>query len=200
MQIDADHLDGGRISVRGDVSSQFLSALLLSAPCMDEGLRVSVATELVSRPYVDMTLAVMDAFGAHSTVGDDDEIAVLPTGYRACERYVVEPDASAASYFFAAAAIRGGTVRVEGLGTASLQGDVAFVDALERMGARVRRSEDTIEVTRHRCAARHRGRLRRHLRHRADDRCGGGPSRTRRRASPGSASSVARRPTASPRS
>ena len=102
---------------------------------MDEGLQVSVSTELVSRPYVDMTLAVMDAFGAHSTVGDDSEIAVLPTGYRACERYPVEPDASAASYFFAAAAIRGGTVRVEGLGTASLQGDVAFVDVLERMGA-----------------------------------------------------------------
>ena len=147
VQIDADHLEGGRIAVRGDVSSQFLSALLLAAPCMDEGLQVSVSTELVSRPYVDMTLAVMDAFGAHSTVGDDREIAVLPTGYRACERYSVEPDASAASYFFAAAAIRGGTVRVVGLGTTSLQGDVAFVDVLERMGARVRRSEDWIEVT-----------------------------------------------------
>ncbi|MDQ2678216.1 MAG: 3-phosphoshikimate 1-carboxyvinyltransferase [Actinomycetota bacterium] len=147
VQIDADHLEGGRISVRGDVSSQFLSALLLSAPCMDEGLQVELETELVSRPYVDMTLRVMDAFGAHSTVGDRSQIAVLPTGYRSCERYSIEPDASAASYFFAAAAIRGGTVRVEGLGTASLQGDVAFVDALERMGARVRRSEHSIEVT-----------------------------------------------------
>ena len=109
--------------------------------------RSTSTTELVSRPYVEMTLRVMDAFGAHSTVGDRSEIAVLPTGYRSCERYAVEPDASAASYFFAAAAIRGGTVRVEGLGTASLQGDVAFVDVLERMGAEVRRSEHAIEVT-----------------------------------------------------
>ena len=147
VQIDADHLDGGRLSVRGDVSSQFLSALLLAAPCMDEGLRIRVVTELVSKPYVDMTMRVMEDFGAHCSVADDGEIAVLPTGYRSSERYRVEPDASAASYFFAAAAIRGGRVRVEGLGADALQGDVAFVDVLERMGARVDRSDDAIEVT-----------------------------------------------------
>ncbi len=146
VQIDADHLEGGRIAVRGDVSSQFLSALLLAAPCMDEGLRVEVSTELVSRPYVDMTLRVMSDFGAHTTTEDDGSISVLPTGYRSNERYVVEPDASAASYFFAAAAIRGGRVRVEGLGRDALQGDVAFVDVLERMGARVERGADWIEV------------------------------------------------------
>ena len=147
VQIDAHHLDGGRISVRGDVSSQFLSALLLSAPCMDEGLRVEVVTELVSKPYVDMTLRVMEDFGAHTTVDETSGIAVLPTGYRSRDRYVVEPDASAASYFFAAAAIRGGRVRVEGLGAGSVQGDVAFVDVLEAMGAHVERFDDAIEVT-----------------------------------------------------
>lgn len=146
VQIDADHLDGGRITVRGDVSSQFLSAVLLSAPCMDDGLQVDVTTALVSRPYVDMTLRVMESFGAHTTVESESRISVLPTGYRSVERYGIEPDASAASYFFAAAAIRGGRVRVEGLGLASMQGDVAFVDVLERMGATVIRDDDAIEV------------------------------------------------------
>ncbi len=159
VSLAAAGLVGGTIEVAGDVSSQFLSGLLLSAPRMRDGLTVSVTTELVSVPYVEMTTAVMASFGAVSTseglagdAGDDPiggqvrHIRVEPGGYRSPGTYRVEPDASAASYFLAAAAIRGGRVRVEGLGTGSLQGDVAFVDALERMGADVVRRSDSLEV------------------------------------------------------
>jgi 3-phosphoshikimate 1-carboxyvinyltransferase len=113
---------------------------------MRDGLTVEVSTELVSVPYVDMTLRVMAAFGAEHEHRDHRVITVHPGGYRALEHYPIEPDASAASYFFAAAAICGGRVRVEGLGTSSMQGDVAFVDVLERMGATVERGADHLSV------------------------------------------------------
>jgi 3-phosphoshikimate 1-carboxyvinyltransferase len=147
VQIDGSGLRGGAISVAGDVSSQFLSGLLLCAPCTTEGLQVEVRTELVSVPYVQMTVAVMEAFGAQVEVsGDHRRIVVAPTGYRAVAEHQIEPDASAASYFFAAAALLGGRVRVDGLGRGSLQGDLAFVDVLERMGAEVERHDDWTEV------------------------------------------------------
>jgi 3-phosphoshikimate 1-carboxyvinyltransferase len=147
VEVEGGGLRGGAISVRGDVSSQFLSGLLLSAPCMPDGLQVDVRTELVSVPYVHMTVAVMREFGAQVDVAEDHRrISVAPTGYRAVEEHRIEPDASAASYFFAAAALLGGRVRVEGLGRGALQGDVAFVDVLERMGAQVDRDDDAIEV------------------------------------------------------
>jgi 3-phosphoshikimate 1-carboxyvinyltransferase len=138
---------GGTVQVTGDVSSQFLSGLLLSGPCLDDGLVVEVTTELVSVPYVQLTVDVMGAFGA--TVDHDDgwrRLRVAPGGYRAVERYEVEPDASAASYWAAAAAIAGGSVRIEGLGRASRQGDVAFIDLLERMGAEVEWSDHDVVV------------------------------------------------------
>lgn len=147
VRLEATGLEGGTTTVRGDVSSQFLSGLLLAAPCMRSGLEVHVDGELVSVPYVEMTLGVMAAFGAAATHESYRRIVVEPGGYRPVERYQVEPDASAASYFFAAAVIAGGTVRVEGLGQGSTQGDVAFVDALERMGADVERSAGSIRVT-----------------------------------------------------
>jgi 3-phosphoshikimate 1-carboxyvinyltransferase len=148
VRVDASGLDGGRIDVAGDVSSQFLSALLLAAPCMRRGLEVHVSTELVSRPYVDMTAAVMGAFGAPVDLGalDAGRVDVEPVGYRSPERFGVEADASAASYFLAAAAIAGGRVRVDGVGTGSLQGDVAFASVLERMGVAVTRGPDHIAV------------------------------------------------------
>lgn len=146
VRIEAQGLRGGRIRVRGDVSSQFLSAMLLSGPCTTQGLDIEVESTLVSVPYVDMTLAVMAAFGAAASHEGHRSLHVGAGGYRAPGTYVVEPDASAASYFFAAAAICGGSVTVEGLGSSSLQGDVAFVDVLERMGADVRRGDDQIEV------------------------------------------------------
>lgn len=135
---------GDAVAVRGDLSSQYLSGLLLSAPAYPRGLRVTLTSPLVSRPYVAMTLAVMRAFGA-DVAEEDGAYAVAPTGYDACA-YAIEPDASAASYFFAAAAITGGRVRVEGLGRGSLQGDLRFAGLLERMGATVTVEERATEV------------------------------------------------------
>lgn len=138
---------GERAGVRlaGDVSSQFTSGLLLVGPCLAGGLVVELTTEPVSRPYLDMTVAVMRSFGATVTVEGTRTFRVAPGGYRAVD-YSIEPDASAASYLFAVAAVCGGRVRVVGLGRESLQGDVAFVDVLERMGCTVRREANALEV------------------------------------------------------
>jgi 3-phosphoshikimate 1-carboxyvinyltransferase len=140
---------GGELEVSGSASSQFLSGLLLSGPAMRTGLVVRVAGELVSQPYVDMTVGVMRAFGAHVGRPDERTWVVEPQAYRPAE-HRIEPDASAASYAFAAAAIAGGEVTVEGLGSAARQGDVAFVDVLEAMGATVERGPDrtTVRVSR----------------------------------------------------
>lgn len=131
---------GGRVELAGHVSSQFLSGLLLAGPLFPDGVAVHLTTPLVSLPYVELTRSVMRAFGA--TV---DATTVEPGRYVATA-YAVEPDASAASYFFAAAAITGGRVTVEGLGRDALQGDVAFVDVLERMGAEVFRDDTSTTV------------------------------------------------------
>jgi len=124
-------LDGGRVALRGDLSSQFLSGLLLAGPSMKRGLDVSLTSPLVSASYVEMTTRVMASFGAYAS-----GMSVASGSYRAAE-YTIEPDASAASYFFAAAAITGGHIVVEGLGSSSLQGDLAFVKLLGQMGADV---------------------------------------------------------------
>lgn len=131
---------GGTVAITGDTSSQFLSGLLLAGAVMPRGLTVELTTPLVSKPYVELTRSVMEAFGARV-----DGLHVPFSGYSG-RTYAVEPDASAASYFFAAAAITGGRVRVEGLGRDSMQGDVAFVRILERMGARVTWEETAITV------------------------------------------------------
>ena len=134
------------VTLPGDVSSQFVSGLLMAAPLAESGLTVSLTTELVSRPYVDMTVAVMRSFGATVEVRGGTGWRVAGGGYRPVDSYVIEPDASAASYFLAAAAMSGGRVRIEGLSRSSLQGDVAFVDVLESMGAETRWDTDAIEV------------------------------------------------------
>jgi 3-phosphoshikimate 1-carboxyvinyltransferase len=137
-------MGGGTVRLPGDVSSQFLSGLLLAGPCVHGGLRVEPTTPLVSAPYVAMTAAVMAAFGVD--VGRDGEAWVVPGAPYRPTRYAVEPDASAASYFFAAAVLTGGRVTVDGLGRGSVQGDLAFVDVLERMGAVVERGDDHTTV------------------------------------------------------
>jgi 3-phosphoshikimate 1-carboxyvinyltransferase len=140
--------EGGETAVvrlPGDVSSQFVSGLMLAGACLPGGLRIELSTEPVSRPYLDMTMAVMAAFGARAVADGPQAFVVEPGGYTAAE-YAIEPDASAASYLFATAAVCGGRVRVEGLGGGSVQGDVRFVDALERMGCAVHRRDDAIEV------------------------------------------------------
>jgi 3-phosphoshikimate 1-carboxyvinyltransferase len=131
---------GGRVEIAGDESSQFLSGLLLAGAVMPRGLTIELTTPLVSKPYVDLTVDVMESFGARV-----HGLHVPFSGYTGC-RYDIEPDASAASYFFAAAAITGGTVRVDGLGSGSRQGDVKFVEILERMGAEVTWADDAIVV------------------------------------------------------
>ncbi|UWZ40675.1 3-phosphoshikimate 1-carboxyvinyltransferase [Dactylosporangium roseum] len=132
---------GGKVALPGHISSQYLSGLMMAGPLMTDGLSVELTSQLVSVPYVEATAAVMAAFGV--TV---DGLRVHPGSYRPTE-YDIEPDASAASYLLAAAAIGDGRVTVEGLGSRSLQGDVRFADLLERMGARVERAEDRITVT-----------------------------------------------------
>jgi 3-phosphoshikimate 1-carboxyvinyltransferase len=116
----------------------------MAAPMMRDGLRVRLSSSPVSVPYLRLTVAVMAQFGVHADV-DESGAVVQPGTYRARE-FTVEPDASAASYFLGAAAITGGRVTIEGLGSASLQGDIAFADVLERMGARVDRAADAITV------------------------------------------------------
>jgi 3-phosphoshikimate 1-carboxyvinyltransferase len=140
-------LPGGRALVAGSISSQFLSGLLLAAPGARRPVELAVSGELVSKPYVEMTLAVMAAFGI-PVESEDLRRFVVPVGrpYQG-RHYAVEPDASAASYFFAAAAITGGRVTVEGLSRRSLQGDVAFCDCLAQMGCQVHEEADSITVT-----------------------------------------------------
>jgi len=133
------------VHLGAEVSSQFASGLLLSAPCQPEGLALHLDGPVVSQPYLDLTVAVITAFGAEVSRPDNRTYVVEASGYRAV-RYQIEPDASAASYAFAAAAIVGGRVRVEGLTLASLQGDVRFVDVLAAMGAEVEGGPDFIEV------------------------------------------------------
>ena len=146
VEVSEGPVPGGTVRLPGDTSSQFLSGLLLAGPAMRTGLRIELTTDLVSRPYVDMTMAVMADFGVQVDHPDERTWVVEPATYRG-RSYPVEPDASAASYAYAAAAIVGGRVTVEGLGQDSVQGDHAVVDLLERMGATVERSAQRTTVT-----------------------------------------------------
>ncbi len=144
--VHASGLPGGAATVRGDLSSQFLSGLMLAAPCAASPVELVIDGTLVSVPYVEITRRVMEAFGAEVDVAPDGAGFRIPnSGYRPAD-YAIEPDASAASYFWAAAAITGGRVAVNGLGEHAIQGDVGFVECLEKMGCRVHRAADSITV------------------------------------------------------
>jgi 3-phosphoshikimate 1-carboxyvinyltransferase len=149
VKIIANGLPGGKTTIAGDISSQFLSALLMVAPYAQSPIEIELSTDLNSKPYVDMTLAIMQDFG----------VAVERDGYQSFKiplaqyeprttQYAIESDASAASYFFAAPAICGGTVRVENISRRSVQGDIAFLDVLTQMGCTVQESDNSILVTR----------------------------------------------------
>jgi 3-phosphoshikimate 1-carboxyvinyltransferase len=138
-------LPGGTIRIDGSLSSQYVSGLLMVAPAARAPLTIQVIGELVSRPYVDMTLALMRAFGAQIGESSPNCFQVQARTYRACS-YEIEPDASAASYFFAAAAVTGGRITVEGLHRHALQGDVRFVDALVRMGCEAQWNDCSVTV------------------------------------------------------
>jgi 3-phosphoshikimate 1-carboxyvinyltransferase len=136
--------EGGETSIDARVSSQFVSAMLMPAPIWKAGLKLRVIGD-AARPFIDMTLRLMEAWGTHNSV-ETDQI-VVPGGqwYRA-QRFVVEPDASSASYFAAAAALIGGAVKIEGLSSNSVQGDLGFLGVLQRMGARINWHPDYVEV------------------------------------------------------
>ncbi|AKC59947.1 3-phosphoshikimate 1-carboxyvinyltransferase [Blochmannia endosymbiont of Polyrhachis (Hedomyrma) turneri] len=140
---------GGDITIRGNISSQFLSAILMMAPLIPQDTRVHVDGVLVSRPYIDITLSLMRAFGVE--IKHDDYRVFYCFGgvfYRAPGNYFIEGDASSASYFLAAAAIRGGTVCVTGVGRHSIQGDIQCADVLEKMGSVICWGDNYISCTR----------------------------------------------------
>ncbi len=136
----------GDVVVAAHRSSQFLSGLMLAGPLTDGGLTLRMERSAVSRPYVEMTAAVMRSFGAEVEVRPT-EVHVAGGGYSPVQSYPVEPDASAASYFWAAAAITSGTVAVEGLGSDSMQGDTRFASLLATMGASTEEVSGSIRVT-----------------------------------------------------
>jgi len=147
VRVQADGLRGGTVRLSADVSSQYVSALLMVAPYSREGLRIELVGDLVSEPYVRMTTRMMEQWGVHTETSGGNAFWVAPgQRYAARSEYRVEPDASSASYFLAAAAVTGGRVRVPGIGADSLQGDVAFANVLQQAGCEVERGPDWIEV------------------------------------------------------
>lgn len=148
LRVHGGTLRGGRVTLPGHLTSQYVSGLLMGAPRMPEGLALDVEGEMVSRPYLEMAVRAMRDFGAEVETDDYRHFAVAGGQRYAARDYAVEPDASGASYFFAAAAIAGGRVRVRGLGADSLQGDLGLVDVLADMGCEVERGPDWTEVRR----------------------------------------------------
>ncbi|WP_146517324.1 3-phosphoshikimate 1-carboxyvinyltransferase [Rubripirellula amarantea] len=153
VMIESHGWSGSSMSVAGNVSSQFLSGLMMAAPLSLGSQNVApielhVTGELVSRPYIDMTADVMESFGGRVVLDDlssQGKVVIERRPYQGTD-YSIEPDASAASYFWAIAAITGGEVTVEGLSPSAMQGDVGFVDVLEKMGCVVKRRSDSITV------------------------------------------------------
>lgn len=149
LRIKGHHLTAGLLQIDGSVSSQFLTAVLMIAPLLTGNSTIEIIGELVSKPYIDITLALMSRFGIHVENQDYQRFIVhgnqqyLSPGY-----WLVEGDASSASYFLAAAAIAGGTITVTGIGKDAVQGDIRFADALAEMGAEVTWGTDFISVTR----------------------------------------------------
>ncbi|MAI42617.1 MAG: 3-phosphoshikimate 1-carboxyvinyltransferase [Candidatus Azotimanducaceae bacterium] len=147
LLVEGGHIKGGKVSVAGHISSQYLTALLMSLPLVRDESTINVIGEQVSKPYLDITLQTMKDFGV-SVCNDNYETFRIPGGqkYRTPGNYLIEGDASSASYFFAAAAIKGKTI-VRGLGQYSVQGDIQFLDTIEQMGAEVDRHKEYIIVS-----------------------------------------------------
>ena len=148
LMIEGGNIEGGNVSVQGSISSQYLSSLLMALPMAKKNSIVTVSGELVSKPYVDITLNLMKNFGVEIHNESYQRFTISGSqSYSSPGRYLIEGDASSASYFFGAAAIKKGPVKVYGLGIKSVQGDYNFLDVIEKMGARVRRGENWTEVT-----------------------------------------------------
>jgi 3-phosphoshikimate 1-carboxyvinyltransferase len=150
LRIRRGHIHADRLSVRGNVSSQFLTAVLMAAPLMakEHPVTIDVVGELISKPYIEITLNLMRRFGVKVEQDGWQSFTVQAGQHYASPGSIhVEGDASSASYFLAAGAIAGGPVRVQGVGRDSIQGDVRFAEALEQMGATITRGDDWIEAT-----------------------------------------------------
>ncbi|WMN88160.1 3-phosphoshikimate 1-carboxyvinyltransferase [Vibrio parahaemolyticus] len=145
LKIVGTGLKSGTVSIDGSISSQFLTAFLMSAPLAEGEVRINIEGDLVSKPYIDITLHIMKQFGVN-VINNDYQEFVIPAGqhYVAPGDFLVEGDASSASYFLAAAAIKGGEVKVTGIGKNSIQGDIQFADALEKMGAEIEWGDDYV--------------------------------------------------------
>ena len=148
LRINANYIDGASVEIDGSISSQFLTALLIASVYAKGDMHISIKGELVSKPYIDITLKIMSDFGVE-VINDDYKHFTIKAdqSYRAVQSYMVEGDASSASYFLAAAAIKGGSVKVTGVGKNSIQGDKAFADVLELMGADVEWGDEYIKVS-----------------------------------------------------
>lgn len=148
LQIRGKALNGGTIKIDGSISSQFLTAVLMVAPLLDADSEIDIVGELVSKPYIDITLALMNRFGVNVENQNYQKFVIAGRQqYQSPGDWLVEGDASSASYFLAAAAI-GGSIKVTGIGKHAVQGDIRFADALEAMGATVEWGDDYILVTR----------------------------------------------------
>lgn len=145
LKIQGSGLSAGTVSIDGSISSQFLTAFLMSAPLASGTITINIEGELVSKPYIDITLHIMKQFGVE-VINNDYRQFVIPQGqsYLSPGDFLVEGDASSASYFLAAAAIKGGEIKVTGIGKKSIQGDIQFADALEKMGAEIEWGEDYV--------------------------------------------------------
>ncbi|MBM7072689.1 3-phosphoshikimate 1-carboxyvinyltransferase [Shewanella sp. 202IG2-18] len=148
IKIEADGLNGGEVNISGSLSSQFLTALLMTAPMAKSDITINVIDELVSKPYIDITLALMARFGIE-VENESYQRFIIKGGqsYQSPREFFVEGDASSASYFLAAGAIQGGTVKVTGVGKDSIQGDTGFAHVLEDMGAKIEWGRDYIKAS-----------------------------------------------------
>ncbi len=147
VKITGKNLTGSTITIDGSISSQFLTAILMVTPLLATDTKIQIDGELVSKPYIDITLDIMQRFGVNVQNNNYKSFNVKGgQSYQALERYMVEGDASSASYFLAAGAIKGGKVTVHGVGKLSVQGDKYFADVLEKMGAEVHWADESITV------------------------------------------------------
>ncbi|MEZ9564672.1 3-phosphoshikimate 1-carboxyvinyltransferase [Vibrio artabrorum] len=145
LKITGTGLKSGTVSIDGSISSQFLTAFLMAAPLAEGEITIKINGDLVSKPYIDITLHIMKQFGV-DVINHNYQEFVIPTGqsYSAPGDLLVEGDASSASYFLAAAAIKGGEIKVTGIGKNSIQGDIQFAGALEKMGAEIEWGDDYV--------------------------------------------------------
>lgn len=147
LELTGGQVKGGQVSLSGEISSQFLTALLMALPLAAQDSTIQITGEQVSKPYLDITLGMLKTFGVTAT-NENYQRYLVPgqQAYQSPGQFLIEGDASSASYFFAAGAIGGGPIRVHGLGSDSVQGDYDFLDTIEAMGAQVTRAKTWTEV------------------------------------------------------